>query len=117
MKFLANENFPVQSVQILRRAGIDISAIVEDSRSAKDSDILSRAHTESRIVLTFDRDYGELIYRLKHPKPDRVVYLRFDPQTPGEPAEFLLHLIQTEGLQLSGKFTVANRDRIRQRSL
>jgi len=72
---------------------------------------------EERVILTFDRDYGELIYRLRLRSPRGVIYLRFRPHTPQEPASILLNLLQTEGLQFEERFTVVERDQIRQRPL
>ncbi len=117
MRFLANENFPGDSIRRLRQAGHDIAAVTEDSPGNSDSEVLSRAAAEDRIVLTFDRDYGELIYRLKLPTPVGVLYFRFDPLTPEEPAEHLLRLLTVEGLSLGRKFTVVERERVRQRPL
>jgi predicted nuclease of predicted toxin-antitoxin system len=63
MDFLANENFPVVSIKLLRNAGHDVASVIEETPGNKDRGVLKRAHEENRIVLTFDRDYGELIYR------------------------------------------------------
>ncbi|MEG4022155.1 hypothetical protein [Microcoleus sp. S13C4] len=48
--------------------------------------------------MTFERAYGELIYRLRLRSPRGVIYLRFRPHTREEPASILLNLLQTEGL-------------------
>jgi hypothetical protein len=72
---------------------------------------------EERVILTFDRNYGELIYRWRLRSPRGVIYLRFRPHTPQEPASILLNLLQTEGLQFEERFTVVEGDRIRQRPL
>ena len=74
MNFLANENFPLVSIKLLRDAGYNVASVIEETPGAKDHDILECAHVENRIVLTFDRDYGELIYKHKLPAPDGVVY-------------------------------------------
>jgi len=117
MRFLANENFPLASVNLLRRAGYEIAAIIQDSPGVKDAEILTRAVNEQRIVLTFDRDYGELIYRVRMPAPVGVVYFRFDPLTPEEPAQQLLVLLEQKVISLEGKFTVLERGRVRQRPI
>ncbi len=79
MQLLANENFPLVSVQLLRQAGYEIASITEDSPGIEDPEVLARAVDEQRIILTFDRDYGELIYRFRLPPPKGVIYLRFRP--------------------------------------
>ena len=117
MRFLANENFPSASVHQIRAAGHDIAAIAEDSPGAKDSMVLSRAAQEERIVLTFDRDYGELIFRHKSLSPLGVIYFRFDPLTPEEPAQFLLQLLSQNQVGVERKFTVVERGQIRQHPL
>lgn len=117
MQFLANENIPLSSILRLRDSGYDVTAIIVESPGASDSEVLSKANSERRIVLTFDRDYGELIYRLKYPQPSGVIYFRFFPRTPVEPAEHLLRLLSSTEIVLENKFTVIERDRIRQRPL
>lgn len=117
MRFLADENFPLPSVRILRQAGYDVTSMIENSPGIEDTEILTRAADERQVILTFDRDYGELIYRLGLPAPMGVIYLRFRPQTPEEAATLVLKLIQTEGLQFEGWFTVMERDQVRQRPL
>lgn len=115
MQFLANENFPLKSVLYLRKNNIDVAAISEDSPGASDQAILARASREKRIILTFDRDYGELIYRLRRSPPAGVIYLRFIPKTPEEPARYLLQLLEKSEIALDGKFTVADYSQVRQR--
>ncbi|BAY15814.1 hypothetical protein NIES21_16330 [Anabaenopsis circularis NIES-21] len=62
MRFLANENIPILSVVRLQDAGYDVAYGSEDAPGAEDSLVLERAVREEGIILTFDRDYGELIY-------------------------------------------------------
>jgi predicted nuclease of predicted toxin-antitoxin system len=117
MEFLANENFPLPSVNLLRQAGYNVASVTEGFPGIEDSQVLTYAADEQRVILTFDRDYGELIYRLRLPSPRGIIYMRFRPHTPEEPAVMFLNLLQTEGLKLDGQFTVVDRDRIRQRPL
>ncbi|ACY48771.1 DUF5615 family PIN-like protein [Rhodothermus marinus] len=117
MRCLANENFPLSSVHLLRQAGYDVTSIIQEMPGATDHEVLARASREKRIVLTFDRDYGALVYRMRSPVPSGIVLFRFDPQTPEEPAQWLLRVLQQPGLFLEGKFTVIERERVRQRPL
>jgi len=117
MLFLANENFPLKSMRILRLEGHDVRAVIEDMPGSRDSEVLERAFREKRVLLTFDRDYGELIFRRRMPAPSGVVYFRFDPLTPEEPAEQIIRLIDLPGIILEGRFTMFERKRVRQRML
>jgi predicted nuclease of predicted toxin-antitoxin system len=117
MKFLANENFPIPSIRLLRQANYDVASISEDSPGIEDTEVLTRAANEQRIILTFDSDYGELIYRLQMRSPKGLIYLRLRPRSPEEPAFLLLNLLQVEGLKFENLFTVVERDQLRQRLL
>ncbi|RIK41893.1 MAG: hypothetical protein DCC55_10525 [Chloroflexi bacterium] len=117
MRFLADENFPRASIELLRSAGYTVAAIAEDSPGIQDLAVLERAAAEERIILTFDRDYGELIFRFSLPAPAGLVYLRYDPREPTEPARDILRLMTLADLSLEGKFTVVERERVRQRPL
>jgi Domain of unknown function (DUF5615) len=43
MRFLANENFPLQSVRLLRQADLEVASITEDSPGIEDAEVLARA--------------------------------------------------------------------------
>jgi predicted nuclease of predicted toxin-antitoxin system len=117
MRWLANENYPRASIALLRQAGLDVLAISETAPSINDEDVLALANTEQRVILTFDRDYGELIFRRLLPCSSGVIYFRFIPMTPTEPAERLLQLLGIAGLQLEGLFTTAECQHVRQRPM
>jgi predicted nuclease of predicted toxin-antitoxin system len=105
------------SVRLLREAGHEVAVIARDSPGAPDEEVLLRAHRENRVLLTFDRDHGRLIYESSMPVPAGVVYFRLVPLTLEEPAERLMSLLEEPGLAIMGKLTVVERDRLRQRDL
>jgi len=117
MRFLANENFPLESVRQLRGTGHDVLSVGESMPGIEDAKILSLAAQEGRVLLTFDRDYGELIYLRGMASPLGVIYLRFNPLTPSHPAEVVLELEKVSGLRLENRYTVVEPPRIRQRPL
>jgi predicted nuclease of predicted toxin-antitoxin system len=117
MRFLADENIPLPSVRRLREAGHDVRAIAEESPGTSDTDVVTRAAQEGRIILTFDRDYGRLVYARTPPILAGLVYFRMAPRSPEEPAEELLRLLAVPGLDLEGRFTVVEHGNVRQRRL
>lgn len=113
----ADENIPRVAIELLREAGMDIRSASEDMPGASDVAILEAARSEGALLLTFDRDFGELIYHDKHRPPRGVVYLRFVPRTPAEPASVFQNLLAHGEIELDGRFTVVTRDQVRQRPL
>ena len=63
MRFIADENFPFDAVEALRQNQHDVAWIRVDSPGISDSQVLNRAQAENRILLTFDKDFGELAFR------------------------------------------------------
>jgi predicted nuclease of predicted toxin-antitoxin system len=117
IRLLADENVPRATVDSLRIAGLDVSAVIEHMPGASDAAVLEFARSEKRLLLTFDRDFGELIYRRGELPPPGVVYFRFLPIDPEESARILRSLLEHSEITLSGRFTVVTRDQVRQRPL
>jgi len=75
VKFLADENFEPAFVEILRNEGYEVLFLNEYDAGIDDTEILVIAVRESAIVITNDKDFGELIFR--HVFASRgVIFLR-----------------------------------------
>ena len=116
-EFLADENFPLPSIYLLRNAGYEVNAVIEDSPGVEDTEVMARAASEQFVVLTFDRDYGELIFHRRLPAPLGVIHLRFVSATPEEAGHRLLDLFGAGELPLESFYTVVDQNQIRQRRL
>ncbi len=116
-KFLANENIPLATIFRLRKEGFDIASIGLDATSITDREVIRIAGDENRTIITFDRDYGELIYKHGFRPPAGVIYLRMQNYQPEEPAELLLKLLNNPNIEFAGLFTVADERSIRQRKI
>jgi predicted nuclease of predicted toxin-antitoxin system len=62
VRFLADESCDFIVVTALRAVGHDVSAIVEINPGAEDEAVLALARSESRVLLTEDKDFGLLTY-------------------------------------------------------
>jgi predicted nuclease of predicted toxin-antitoxin system len=60
MRLLADENFPSAGVEALNAAGADIVSVRSAAPGLSDSEVLAWAVREQRVLLTFDKDFGEL---------------------------------------------------------
>ena len=115
MKLLANENFPISSVKILKEAGHDIISVGQNFAGILDSEVIEFAIKEQRTILTFDRDYGELIFKKGFKPQAGVIYLRWDNFQPDQPGEYLKDLFTSEKISFENMLTVISTENIRQR--
>lgn len=116
MKFLANENFPIKSFNFLVAKGFDIKHVSEEQAGITDEEVIKFSTLEHRIIITFDSDYGELVFK-KGLKPEGVIYIRIKSFSPLFPGELILNLIENSGISFQSKFTVVDENQIRQRDI
>jgi predicted nuclease of predicted toxin-antitoxin system len=100
LTFLADENFPYDSVKLLRKKGFKVISVLEESSSEKDINILNRAVKEDLVILTFDKDFGELIFKRKAKSPRGIFLFRLWRFLPEDPANILLDVLTDKELRL-----------------
>lgn len=69
MQFLANENMPYPSIKILRDKGYEIISIYKELQGIDDEKVLTKAVEDNLVILTFDSDYGKLLFHYKLTPP------------------------------------------------
>ena len=116
MRFLADENFPGPAVHALRAAHFDVGWVAEDERAIDDEAVLARSIRESRVLLTFDKDFGELAFRRRMPAHSGVVLFRLPDQSLDAVVRIVLQAISSNH-PWQGSFAVVTDGRIRIRSL
>jgi hypothetical protein len=116
MRFLANENFPGAAVASLSAAGHDVVWVRTAAPGMADPDVLAWAAREDRILLTFDKDFGELARGSALPRTCGVVLLRIPMPRPGDVGQRLADLITARD-DWAGCFSVIEPGRIRMRPL
>lgn len=116
VRLLVNENFPAPSVACLRAAGYDVVSVAESYAGMGDASVLSLAVREKRWLVTFDRDYGELVFARGLPPPPAVILLRASSYRPADPATWIMQLSQEPDAR-HGMFTVFDGGSIRSRPL
>ncbi len=112
MRFVADESCDFAVVRALRAAGHDIVAIAEISPRVGDDEVLKLARDRGRILLTEDKDFGELIYP-RALKTGGVILFRFPMPARGAMAAAALDVVTRVGDKLSSQFTVVQPGRIR----
>jgi predicted nuclease of predicted toxin-antitoxin system len=116
LKLLADECCDDSVVEALRGDGHDVFFVLESMRGAADVEILQRAFAEDRILLTEDKDFGELVYRLQYPARG-IILLRFRARDRALKISRLRDLLAREAGRLPGLFVVLEADKVRIRPL
>ncbi len=116
MIFLADESVDFPIIQLLRQHDFNILAVIEKFPSKEDSYVLETAQKEGRLLITSDKDFGELVYRLKKVSAG-VILLRIEELKPTEKADLVLRVITERKEELKNAFTVIRKDMIRIRQL
>jgi predicted nuclease of predicted toxin-antitoxin system len=116
VRFLANENVPGATVSALTTAGHDVAWVRAIAPGISDPDVLAWAVREQRILLTFDKDFGELAGRSPLPHGCGVVLLRIPMPTPANVGLRLADLITSRD-DWAGHFSVITPGRVRMRAL
>ena len=116
MRFLANENFPRAAVVELRAAGHEVTWVRTDAPGSPDEAILPRAAQEERILLTFDKDFGELAWRTNLPTSCCIVLFRVPMPAPSVVWKVLCQILTSRD-DWRGRFSVVEPGRVRMRDL
>jgi predicted nuclease of predicted toxin-antitoxin system len=112
LKFLVDAGVGKKVESFLFESGFDFKSIREIDHRMKDSEILRLANSESRIVITMDKDFGELIFNsgLSH---YGVLLLRLDDSNGEEKVETIKEIITKYESSLSNNFCVYQNSRLR----
>ena len=112
MRILANENFPKEAVDYLREKSHDVAWVRAEAPGSSDREVLSRAQSEDRVLLTFDKDFGELAFRSGLPATCGIILLRFTATSPDHVAKTVAAVLR-DRTDWIGNFSVIEDLRIR----
>lgn len=112
MKFIVDESSGAAVAEYLRRTGHDVLAVAEVLPQADDQDILARAVDEERIVVTNDKDFGELTFRSGQAHHG-ILLLRLRDESPANRVRMVQVVLEQHADQLADHFTVATESGIR----
>jgi predicted nuclease of predicted toxin-antitoxin system len=116
MKFLADESLEARLVEFLREQGHDVLFVAELSRGIPDTEVLALANGAARVLLTNDKDFGELTF-LQRQAHHGIVLRRFQTESLAIKQNCLSRLLQARATVLPTSFTVVTERQIRVRRL
>lgn len=116
MRFLADENFPAVTIRALAALGHDIVSVMATASGSIDLDVLVMAEREQRVLLTFDKDFGDLARRFDLSVDCGVILFRIPMPLPGDAGDAIAALV-AERDDWTGHFSVIEPGRLRMRKL
>jgi predicted nuclease of predicted toxin-antitoxin system len=103
-------------IRALRERGYDVVSVKESMRGSPDQTVLERAQTESRLLMTHDKDFGELAFRSRLPGGCGILLFRLSSSDPESLTRRILAVFESRR-DWVGHFTVVSDTRIRHRRL
>ena len=105
MDFIADENVDGIIVDVLRSSGYQVRYIAEFDRGVNDDQVFQSANASDEILITSDKDFGEIVFRQKRITAG-VVLIRLSGLKPETKAETVLAVVREHRDDLKGNFTV-----------
>lgn len=105
MNLIADESVDFGIITILRSKNLVVYSIAEDCPGISDIEVLQNAVDKSCILITEDKDFGELTYRLKLPHLG-IVLLRLSDLPRQERILYAAEMIEKFIVKLKGTFSV-----------
>jgi predicted nuclease of predicted toxin-antitoxin system len=116
VRFLVDESSGATVAIVLRAAGHDVLFASEDLAGASDSDLLARAEAERRILVTNDKDFGMLVFRLGRAHAG-ILLFRLDDESAGNRGAVAAKALESLGDRLADHFTVVSERGARSRPM
>jgi predicted nuclease of predicted toxin-antitoxin system len=116
VRWLADECVAAPLVAFLRADGHDVLYVAEAAAGLSDADVVALAVRDRRLLLTEDKDFGDLVFRRERVVPG-VVLMRINPENPVLKAMRLAAAVERYGEGLFGRYMVIEEGRFRSRLL
>ena len=99
MTLLADESVDYRIITFLREQTFTVIAIIANDASISDLAVLQRANDEKVLLITEDKDFGELVFRLKLKHPGILLLRFFNLETKIQNKK-ILEALNTHGKEL-----------------
>ncbi len=114
LRFLADESCDFGVVRALRSAGYDVVALTEITTRSVDDDVIAQSYDQKRILLTEDRDFGQLVFASRADSAG-VILIRFPGNARKSLQTTIVELIRERENEIRNAFVVVQPGHIRVR--
>jgi len=112
MRFLVDECTGPAVARWLLGQGYEVFSVYEEGRGMADEEVIRKANEEGWVLVTNDKDFGEKVYRERHPHKG-VVLLRLEDERTGMKIRVLERLLERYGEEIEGRFVVVSERGVR----
>ncbi len=112
MKVVADENIDKEIVDRLRADGHDVLYVAEAEPGIDDRAVLDQSLQSDRVLLTADKDFGDLVFRQRLPHSG-VLLVRLEGIGPEMKAALVAATFDGHGEELGSGFAVLSRRSLR----
>ncbi len=112
MRFMVDECTGPAVAWWLREQGYQVFSVYDQARGSDDLSIIQRAYAGEWILVTNDKDFGEKVYRERHPHHG-VILLRLEDERSAIKIETLKRLLVSYADRLSDRFVVVTETQVR----
>ncbi|MDQ3744125.1 MAG: DUF5615 family PIN-like protein [Acidobacteriota bacterium] len=113
MNLLADESLDRQVVERLRQDGHEVLYITESEPGITDDMVLERANEQAALLLTADKDFGELVFREGRLSSGGIVLIRLAGLSAEIKAEVVSDAFRERGSEFHRCFSVISPGRVR----
>jgi predicted nuclease of predicted toxin-antitoxin system len=112
MRFLVDECTGPNVADWLRDHGHEVFSVFEEARGMDDDDIIQKALSESWILITNDKDFGDKVFRDGRLHKG-IILLRLEDETASSKIRILSRLLEKYTDRLHDAFVVVTEKQVR----
>ncbi len=112
MRFLVDECTGPAVARWLRSEQHEVFSVFNEAHGMDDDQILEKAYTENWILITVDKDFGEMVYRQRRLHRG-VIFMRLDNQRDSNKIAILRRLLENHIDRLADRFVVVTETQVR----
>ncbi|MCC6580136.1 MAG: DUF5615 family PIN-like protein [Phycisphaeraceae bacterium] len=116
MRFLADENISPSVIQRFREAGHDVLSVKQSMAGSDDALVLHAAVSDRRVLVTHDKDFGDLAFRSAWIESGGVILFRLTPQSREQDVQRIVEILCSRN-DWSGTFWAVTDTGLRRRVL
>lgn len=112
MKFIVDECTGSSVALFLFQNGFEVISIFDDYRGVTDDFILEKCFNESYVLITSDKDFGEMVFR-QNRKHHGIILIKCEPNIFKKRIEVLKKLLENFNQEIENNFIVVTNTKVR----